>query len=62
VGFAIAFSVDVGIREANDVLARLEALPRIKWRRHSMPGAAIPKIIEVTWAVILAEKLKTLLC
>jgi hypothetical protein len=53
VGFLIAFSIDVGIREANDALTKLDAQPPRSWRRSFMPGVAIPKIIAVTWLVIL---------
>jgi hypothetical protein len=53
VGFLIAFSIDVGIREANDALTKLDAQPPQSWRRSFMPGVAIPKIIAVTWLVIL---------
>jgi hypothetical protein len=52
VGFLIAFSIDVGIREANVRLKELNAQPR-GWNRHFMPGVAIPKIIAGTWLVIL---------
>ena len=59
VGFLIAFSVDCGIFEANRELTRLGAQP-VGWRRSFMPGVAIPKIVCVTWLIILAENLRPL--
>jgi hypothetical protein len=58
VGFFIAFSVDVGIREANQALTKSNAQPPRSWKSGFMPGVAIPKIVCVTWLVILLESLK----
>ncbi len=56
VGLAIALSVDLAIREANDRLA--DQGGQVKgWLRYFMPGTIIPKAIALAWVVLLFEKL-----
>jgi|SRR5580692_6931671 hypothetical protein len=57
-GFAIALSVDLGIRSANRELTKLKAQAYRDWRSYLMPGTAIPKIVEVAWMVLFLENFK----
>ena len=54
IGFIIALSIDRGVAAANSAL-RPEQRAKPEW---AMPGVVLPKVVVVTWVVLLAETLK----